>query len=85
MFITKLRLFESKTNSVDLKETAWTLRIVERLANAHARESKTIALLSSRLKLTSLYDKANAHQARRAFLADQKPWDIPAEPDVDLN
>jgi hypothetical protein len=34
-----------------------------------------------RLKLTQLYDSTSIHKARRSFLTQQKPWDVPDDAD----
>jgi hypothetical protein len=59
------------------------LRLMMALSRAQANESRTIATLSMRLKLTQLYDSTNIHKARRSFLAEQKPWDVPDDADGD--
>jgi len=61
------------------------LRIIMTLSRAQANESRTIAMLCTRLKLTQLYDASSIHKARRAFLTEQRPWDVPPdEEDEDL-
>jgi hypothetical protein len=47
------------------------------LSRTQSNESRTIAMLCTRLKLTQLYDASNINKARRAFLATERPWDIP--------
>jgi hypothetical protein len=58
------------------------LRAMMELSRAQANESRTIAMLSTRLKLTSLYDSTSLHKARRAFLTEQRPWDVPADEEL---
>src|SRR5262249_25070329 len=60
------------------------LRDLLALSRAQANESRTIAMLCTRLKLTQLYDSSSINKARRAFLADERPWDIPNSDDGEL-
>jgi len=58
------------------------LRTIMQLRRGLSAESRTIGFLCNRLKLTQLYDTSNMHKARRCFLNEQRPWDIP-EDDLD--
>jgi hypothetical protein len=55
------------------EERTQLLRAMMALSRAQANESRTIAMLCTRLKLTQLYDSTSLHKARRAFLTEQKP------------
>jgi len=60
------------------------LRVTLALGRALSNESRTIAMLCTRLKLTQLHDSNSLHKARRAFLADERPWDIPNSDEDEL-
>lgn len=75
-FARQLREYEA--GALDEKQ----LRAMMALRRAAANESRTIAMLSTRLKLTQLYDATSIHKARRSFLAEQRPWDVPADEEL---
>lgn len=59
------------------------LRTIAALSRAQSGESRTIAMLSTRLKITQLCDSTNVHKARRSFLREQKPWEVPDDNEGD--
>jgi hypothetical protein len=64
------------------EEHAKVLREIMSLSRVQANESRTIAMLCTRLKLTQLYDATSLHKARRGFLAEQRPWDVPSDEEL---
>jgi hypothetical protein len=78
------RLFARQLQELEaeLPLNAERLRVIMTLSRAQANESRTIAMLCTRLKLTQLYDSTALHKARRAFLTEQRPWDVPADEEL---
>jgi hypothetical protein len=76
-FARQLQDLEKKLPHAFNDERTKVLRDMMALSRAQANESRTIALLCTRLKLTQLYDSTSLHKARRAFLTDERPWDVP--------
>jgi hypothetical protein len=83
-FARQLQDLEKKLPHALNEERTQVLRDMMALSRAQANESRTIAMLCSRLKLTQLYDSTSLHKARRAFLTDERPWDVPADADEEL-
>jgi len=54
------------------------LRDIMALSRAQNGESRVIALLCARLKLTPIVP----HRARRSLLTDERPWDVPADEEL---
>jgi len=81
-FARQLQDLEKKLPHALDDERTKLLRAMMELCRAQANESRTIAMLCTRLKLTQLYDATSLHRARRAFLADEKPWDVPSDEEL---
>jgi len=81
-FARQLQDLEKKLPHAVNDERTKVLRDMMALSRAQANESRTIAMLCSRLKLTQLYDATSIHKARRAFLTDERPWDIPSDEEL---
>jgi hypothetical protein len=78
-FAAQLRALEEElSRTLDEK----LLRTQMALSRAAANESRTIAMLCTRLKLTQLYDSTSLHKARRGFLTEQRPWDVPSDEEL---
>jgi hypothetical protein len=76
-FARQLQDYEAQLSHAHNEQRTQVLRAMMALSRAQANESRTVAMLCTRLKLTQLYDSTSLHRARRAFLADERPWDIP--------
>src|SRR6516164_1552072 len=76
-FARQMRECEAQLPHAHNDERTQLLRDLLALSRAQANESRTIAMLATRLRLTALYDASNINRARRAFLADERPWDLP--------
>jgi len=76
-FTRQLRDLEKKLPHALNEEHVKVLRDLMSLSRVQANESRVIAMLCTRLKLTQLYDATSLHKARRGFLAEQRPWDVP--------
>jgi hypothetical protein len=81
LFARQLRDCEAQLSHAHNEQRTQVLRDMLALSRAMANESRTLAMLCTRLKLTQLYDVSNIHKARRAFLADERPWDVPNSDD----
>jgi hypothetical protein len=79
-FARQLQELEAKLPHVE--ERTELLRAMMSLRRAQSNESRTIAMLCTRLKLTQLYDATSIHKARRSFLSEQRPWDVPADEEL---
>src|SRR5262249_48105016 len=82
LFARQLRVLEEKLPHTIDEQRAQLLRSMMAISRAQANESRIITLLSTRLKLTRLYDSAAVHKARRSFLTEQRPWDVPTDEDL---
>src|SRR5262249_11673518 len=80
-FAAQLQELEAKLPHAHNEERSQQLRDVMALSRAQSDASRTIAMLCTRLKLTQLYDASNINKARRSFLAEQRPWDVPNSDD----
>jgi len=83
-FAYQLRELEKKLPDDHNEERSHLLRDMLALGRAQSNESRVIATLSTRLKLTQLYDASNVNKARRSFLAETRPWDVPNSDDGEL-
>jgi len=83
-FALQLRELEQQLPHAPNEQRTQVLRDVMALSRAMVHQSGIIALLCTRLKLTQLYDASNINKARRAFLATERPWDIPNSDDGEL-
>jgi hypothetical protein len=81
-FARQMRECEAQLPHAHNDERTQLLRDLLALSRAQANESRTIAMLATRLRLTALYDASNINRARRAFLADERPWDIPNDDEL---
>jgi hypothetical protein len=76
-FARQLHELEQQLPHAHNEEHTKLLRDIMALSRAQSNVSCTIAMLSTRLKLTQLYDASSINKARRTFLADERPWDVP--------
>ena len=76
-FADQLRELEKKLPDADNEQRPQVLQDLMALGRAQANESRVIATLSRRLKLTQLYDASSINKARRSFLTETRPWDVP--------
>jgi len=83
-FASQLRELEKKLPDVLNEQRTQVLHDMLALSRAQSNESRVIATLSTRLKLTQLYDASNVNKARRSFLAETRPWDVPNSDDGEL-
>jgi hypothetical protein len=83
-FACQMKALEEQLPHARNDERTQVLRDLLALSRAQANESRTIAMLSTRLKLTQLYDVAGIHKARRAFLSTERPWDVPNSDEGEL-
>ena len=81
VFAQQLQEYEAQLPRAINNERHEILRLMMALSRAQSAESRTIATLSMRLKITQLCDSTNIHKARRSFLREQKPWDVPGDAD----
>lgn len=81
-FARQMRALEEKLPHVLDDERTNLLRDIMALSRAQSNESRTIAMLATRLRLTCLYDVSNINKARRSFLAEQRPWDVPNDDEL---
>jgi len=72
-FAHQLRELEKKLPDAHNEERTQMLRDIMALSRAQANESRVIATLSTRLKITQLYDASNINKARRSFLVETRP------------
>ena len=79
LFAHQLRALEEKLPQANNEERTQVLRDMMALSRAQSNESRTIAMLCTRLKLTQLYDASNINKARRAFFVTEHPWDVPTD------
>jgi len=84
LFARQLQVLEEQLPHANNEERSQVLRDMLALSRAQANESRTIAMLCTRLKLTQLYDASNINKARRSFLAETRPWDVPNSDDGEL-
>ena len=84
LFARQLQALEEQLPHANNEERSQVLRDLMTLSRAQSNESRTIAMLCTRLKLTQLYDASNINRARRAFLTDERPWDVPNSDEGEL-
>jgi len=81
LFASQLRALEEKLPQANNEERTQVLCEMMALSRAMANESRVVAMLCTRLRLTCLYDSSSINKARRAFLSTERPWDIPNSDD----
>ena len=72
-FIEQLRAVRAK------KPTSETVRMMDKLAKMHAQQSRNIAQLSQKLRLTQYYDQRSLRKVKAQLAGQRKPWEIPPE------
>ena len=81
-FARQLRVLEERLPHTIDEQRAQLLRSMMAVSRAQANESRIVTLLSTRLKLTQLYDSTALAKARRSFLTEQRPWDVPGDDEL---